>query len=209
MSLRLLPYPRRTLLTILPTHVPSRTPGHQFLLLDARNFCSITNSQSQLLRATTLISICWCNSDSEQQVSLGFEMPARPWGVQAGIWEMVRSPLSAFVEPRFESMIPSTQESQLGKHYLLDSRLVGVEQWPGLHMFWHQAAAHSRDVLPMPQGRQGHVLICGLPLTCGSQWVSSAHGFPRTERPRLRTGTQRHSSQPSPVHPSPFYHWGD
>lgn len=33
--------------------------------------------------------------------------------------------------------------------HLLDARLVRVEQRPRLHVFWHQAAAHAGDVLPV------------------------------------------------------------
>lgn len=61
----------------------------------------------------------------------------------------------------------SNSRSQPCVHHLLNAGLVRVEQWPGLHVFWYKAAAHSGDVLPVSQSRQSHVLICGLLLTCG------------------------------------------
>lgn len=60
-------------------------------------------------------------------------------------------------------------------HHLLNAWLVRVEQRPGLHVLRYKAAAHPGDVLPVSQSRQCHVLVCGLPLTCGGQWIRCIH----------------------------------
>ena len=71
--------------------------------------------------------------------------------------------------------------------HLLDARLVRVEQWPRLHVFRHQAAAHAGDVLPVPQGQQCHVLFRGLPLPCGYQWRAHTRAQ-QNKRPVLGQG---------------------
>lgn len=67
-----------------------------------------------------------------------------------------------------------------GSH-LLDARLVRVEQWSCLHVFRHQAAAHTGDVFPVPQGQQCHVLLRGLPLTCGCRGSAVHRGSAEQE----------------------------
>lgn len=114
--------------------------------------------------------------------------------------------------PGWDSLIPNTEERQTQASHLFNAWLVGVEQRPRLHMFGHQAAAHARDVLPVSQGQQRHVLFRGLPLPCGRQ--RSAHtsaqqnkrpvlgqGLKGTQRPLLRstdgeTEAQREMQQP-------------
>lgn len=96
----------------------------------------------------------------------------------------------------WDSLIPDTKEPQV--RHLFDAWLVRIEQWPRLHMFWHQTAAHSGDVLPVTQGAQCHVLICGPLLTCGCQCVSCVHALSRI-RPVLGQGLgHREASELSP-----------
>ena len=84
-------------------------------------------------------------------------------------------------------LIPNTEKCQTQASHLFDARLVGVEQRPRLHVFGHQVAAHTGDVLPVSQGQQCHMLFCGLPLPCGCQ--RSAHMWAQqNKRPMLGQG---------------------
>ena len=116
------------------------------------------------------------------------------------------------MDPGWDSLIPNTEERQTQASHLFDARLVGVEQRPRLHVFGYQAAAHARDVLPVSQGQQRHVLFSGLPLPCGCRrsahtWAQQnkrpvlGQGLKGTQRPLLRstdgeTEAQREMQQP-------------
>lgn len=92
------------------------------------------------------------------------------WEVPRALGNAAKSTRLHSLDPGLDSLISNTKGPQAS--HLLDAGLVGVEQRPCLHVFRHQTAAHSGDVLPVPQGTQCHVLLCGPPLTCGWQSVS-------------------------------------
>lgn len=117
------------------------------------------------------------------QVDLGGECV----GIQSGHRDFYPS------DPRLRMSNPG---SQPGVHHLLNAWLVGVEQWPGLHVFGYKAAAHPGDVFPVSQSRQCHVLVRRLLLTCGCQWVRCMHlAFPELEGPLLGPAVQKHKSR--------------
>ena len=101
---------------------------------------------------------------------------------------------------------PSEPQCVSDLTYLFDPRLIGVEEGPGFYMLGDKLAAHFRNVLPVPQHRQGQVLLGRLLQTCSSTssptTLSSSTSSPTT----LSSSSDHHHHQHHPLHDHSIRH---